>query len=147
MRRPSGRSCAGRCRALEAAAELLAEATRSGLRVELRQRVDRAAGVLHRVAGGALDLLRQGAGGDDRDALAAQLAAGDVRERGGVEAVALGELVGGGCARATSASSRSPRSDERTSLLACETTESPSVAPSTMPMPSARKTATSDSAW
>src|SRR3954452_10151905 len=43
--------------------------------------------------------------------------------------------------------SRSPRSDELRSLLACEARLSPMVDPSRIPIPSARKTATSDSAW
>src|SRR5438309_8415339 len=42
---------------------------------------------------------------------------------------------------------RSPRRDEAMSLFACETTVSPSDEPSTIPIPSARKTATSESAW
>src|SRR4051794_12951548 len=43
--------------------------------------------------------------------------------------------------------SRSPRSEELRSLLACDARLSPIVDPSRIPMPSARNTATSDSAW
>ena len=42
---------------------------------------------------------------------------------------------------------RSPRSEEAMSRLAWETTVSPSEDPRTIPIPSARNTATSDSAW
>jgi hypothetical protein len=48
------------------------------------------------------------------------------------------------CSRASITSSRS---EELTSRLASDTSWSPSDEPSTIPIPSARKTATSDSAW
>jgi hypothetical protein len=48
------------------------------------------------------------------------------------------------CSRASVTSSRS---ESRRFWSASDTSESPTVTPSTMPIPSARKTATSESAW
>ena len=93
MRLPSGRSWAGAVPSVAyALPSALPSATRSGLASNCETESTLPPASFTALRAEFSTSCGQRARGDDRDAAAAQLAARDVRERLGVEAVALGDL-------------------------------------------------------